>query len=107
MNALSKVFERASTDQAYAAEMAAKYLKVGSGGSIRGADKEQAWRDLLQDFADSPEELSRMVADSTSVVAARTWTTATTAAFTCSLLTVAAPITVTSILTTIAAAQES
>lgn len=108
MKALSKVIEKASQDQKYAEEMARKYLKVGNGGEIRGEDKADVWRDLLTDFADSPEELARMVADSTSVTAARTWTTATTATFTCAFLGPAGPLTVTTITTvTTIATQEA
>ena len=102
MKAIAKVLEKASQDQKYAEDMARKYLKVGNGGEIRGEDKADAWRDLLSDFADSPEELARMVADSTSVTARRTWTTATTATFTCAFLGPVGPVTVTTITTTIA-----
>ncbi|WP_426112948.1 hypothetical protein [Massilia sp. PWRC2] len=107
MDNLAAVVEKASKDQAYALELAQKFMRIGQdGGNVRGPDKAEAWRDLLQDFASTPEELARLVNESTSEIAGRTWTTTTTATATCALLTTAGPLTVTSI-TTVTITQEA
>jgi hypothetical protein len=71
---IAEMQRRIVTDPEYAATLADKVLKLHADGVIRGEHKADAWRDVLGELAESPEELSRLMAVN-EPIEGQTWTT--------------------------------
>lgn len=102
---VARVVEKLQSDGKYAEELRAKFFKLGAtDGKPGGAGKDELWRDLLSEFADDPDDLSRLVSSNVEMLGSTTWTT-TVCTLTCTVLTPGgAPVTVTTI-TTMTTAQ--
>jgi hypothetical protein len=94
---VQEIVDRATKDPQFADQLHAKALAAA--GTVRGGNRAQgdAWEALLREFAETPEELGRLLGPDKTPLAGSWWTTATTTTVTTSTCTV----TVTSVGTTI------
>jgi hypothetical protein len=91
------VVHRAITDPLFALELSGRASEASRKYREKRVVERADWEGLLAEFAESPEELSRMVADDRLNERGTTWTLTTTATVTTSSCTV----TVTTVGTTI------
>jgi hypothetical protein len=62
MMKLQDVIDRAVKDPIFAAELAGKVGRAARSGTTRESIRGEAWTDALNEFAETPEELARLVA---------------------------------------------
>jgi hypothetical protein len=114
---IQTVIDRALGDPIFAAELAAKAGKASKARSTQryGGLHGDEWEDLLSEFADSPQELARMLSSATefddqAITTATTGTTTTTITTTtslpCGITTTTTTTTTTTVTTTIFEAPE-
>jgi hypothetical protein len=91
------VVHRATTDPEFALELAGRASEAARKSRERGNAEAEDWEGVLSEFAESPEELSRLMSNKHLTEDGTTWTLTTTATLTTSICTV----TVTTVGTTI------
>ena len=101
---LQEVIDRAIQDPIYATELTAKVQRAARSGVTRESIRGEAWADALGEFAETPDELARIVGTDGDVEAS-TWTTTTVTTTTCTTTTAPCLTTTTTSVTTVTLAQ--
>jgi hypothetical protein len=77
-----EVINRATKDPKYAADLAAKASQVKTTSGILDPQNRDAWKELLKEFADGPEDLARLAVGIDNPKAGTTTTITTTGTIT-------------------------
>jgi len=75
---LQEVIDRAVQDPIFAAELAGKAGRASRSGYSRESVRGEAWTDILNEFAETPDELARLVATADDARQSPWWITTIT-----------------------------